>query len=999
MKNYNGYSFMIVFCFLTFTLNAQVPKLFNYQGIARDQQGNPKGRQTLNLKISILEAADAPLADYVELHKVTTNEFGLYQIQIGAGQVLHGTMNSIPWEAGSRYIRVAIDPDGSQTFYDAGTTQLLSVPYAIYADKAGTLRQTTGATRASNNFIEKTNASGVTNSSSQLYDNGTSIGLGTAAPQSTASLHIRRSTAGQYLYLENAVSTSSGSFRLYNDNPANFATFTKYGSAVTGGYTGISDKYPYANILGYGNNGPFLNAGTGNIGFAITKAGTNKLKIHIDATAERIGFGGNAVPQSQIHFNNTDATNDTVKFTNQATGHLAGDGTEIRMNGNTTRLINRENGALILGTNNTDRLSIGGSGNVGIGTNSPSALLEVNGQVKINGGYPGNGKVLCSDASGLATWQPAGADSQWARNGSHVYNVNPGNIGLGTNSPTSHVHMASPNAEIRVHNTALNASLYITAPGPSATGGIGTAENYELPFFTNNVEHMVIKNNGQVGLGTNTPLAGYKMEIFGADLRVNGIRVGKGPQDITSNTAVGDSVLFSINNLGATFNTAFGFRALKNLNGGQHNTAIGSNTLALNGSGIENTAVGADAMSFMSGGNYNTAVGYLSLVDNTGNYNTAVGIRALRSNVSGVNNTAIGANAMMSNTGDENIALGKDAMQNGNYILNSIAIGNGAMGNCQSTQLATVGYNVVIGHGALSTVIAGGSLNTAIGHGAMTNNGDGAENVAVGQSALNSNNGGTKNVAIGMGSMYNNQAGDENTATGQNALYTNSGNGNVANGFWTLHNNEAGNYNTAIGNHAHTLGSLGNTIHNATGLGYDADPPASNTVYVGNASITSIKGAVGFTTYSDARFKQNVREGEVKGLEFISRLRPVTYNNDPRAMDRWKESQFGENAASTWPEKYAIESIRMSGFIAQEVEQAAREAGYDFSGLDKPKNERDIYGLRYAEFVVPLVKSVQELSALNQQQTQTIDLLKKQLEYLEAQQALMLQKLNALPTK
>jgi hypothetical protein len=49
-----------------------------------------------------------------------------------------------------------------------------------------------------------------------------------------------------------------------------------------------------------------------------------------------------------------------------------------------------------------------------------------------------------------------------------------------------------------------------------------------------------------------------------------------------------------------------------------------------------------------------------------------------------------------------------------------------------------------------------------------------------------------------------------------------------------------------------------------------------------------------------------------------------------------------------------------TGFIAQDVEQVASELGYDFSGIDKPKNENDHYGLRYAEFVVPLVKAVQE---------------------------------------
>jgi hypothetical protein len=56
------------------------------------------------------------------------------------------------------------------------------------------------------------------------------------------------------------------------------------------------------------------------------------------------------------------------------------------------------------------------------------------------------------------------------------------------------------------------------------------------------------------------------------------------------------------------------------------------------------------------------------------------------------------------------------------------------------------------------------------------------------------------------------------------------------------------------------------------------------------------------------------------------------------------------------------ENIRYTGFIAQEVEKAAKDVGYDFSGVDSPQNEQSLYGLRYAEFTVPLVKAVQELN-------------------------------------
>jgi len=212
----------------------------------------------------------------------------------------------------------------------------------------------------------------------QLYSSGnnliagSSVGIGTNTPNSGTMLHIRRSTSGASLYMENTNATASNTFRMLNDVAANFATFTKYGSGVAGGYTGISTLYPFANCLGYGNNGPFLNAGTGNIGFAITKNNTNKLKIHIDFSTERVGIGGNAVPAASVHVNSA-LTADTIKITNATTGHTASDGLDIMNTGNEAYVFNRENGGLTFGTNNTSRLSISSGGLVSIGTTTTPA--------------------------------------------------------------------------------------------------------------------------------------------------------------------------------------------------------------------------------------------------------------------------------------------------------------------------------------------------------------------------------------------------------------------------------------------------------------------------------------------------------------------------------------------------------------------------------------------------------------------------------------------------
>ncbi len=66
------------------------------------------------------------------------------------------------------------------------------------------------------------------------------------------------------------------------------------------------------------------------------------------------------------------------------------------------------------------------------------------------------------------------------------------------------------------------------------------------------------------------------------------------------------------------------------------------------------------------------------------------------------------------------------------------------------------------------------------------------------------------------------------------------------------------------------------------------------------------------------------------------------------------------------------------GFLAQEVEQAALRLGFQFSGVDKPQNDKDMYGSGYAEFVVPLVKAVQEQQTLIDERKQTIELLSRE---------------------
>ena len=303
---------------------------------------------------------------------------------------------------------------------------------------------------------------------------------------------------------------------------------------------------------------------------------------------------------------------------------------------------------------------------------------------------------------------------------------------------------------------------------------------------------------------------------------------------------------------------------------------------------------------------------------------------------------------------------------NGDALINGLTVGRG---------YSNINTNVVVGILALPNNNTGSNI-IAIGSRALYRNSTGNMNIAIGSNSLSENTSGNENTAIGTTALQFNTTGFDNVAIGLNALYNNTtGNYNTAIGSQSL-TNISGNYNTGLG---YGVTQTGN-YSNSTALGHTAALTASNQVRIGNSDVTSIGGQVGWSTLSDGRFKTDISES-VPGLNFINKLHPVTYHlsidklaiflNTPDSM-RTKES---ENVRS---------KLLQTGFIAQDVEKAANEIGFDFSGVDAPKNEQDLYGLRYAEFVVPLVKAVQELNAKLESVLDENAQLKKQIEKINA---------------
>ncbi len=313
--------------------------------------------------------------------------------------------------------------------------------------------------------------------------------------------------------------------------------------------------------------------------------------------------------------------------------------------------------------------------------------------------------------------------------------------------------------------------------------------------------------------------------------------------------------------------------------------------------------------------------------DGSNNFNTAIGKFALALNSSGYHNSALG-----------HLSL----------YLNSSGIGNTAMGY-QSMSFNTTGQN-----------------NVAIGKDSLFQNTDGFQNVAVGYKSLSVANA-NSNTAVGNLALAEHISGPFNTAIAHGALGINTtGEGNTAVGAASLQYNIDGDYNTAIGWDAGSH-SATPSLTNSTAVGRSARTTAGNQVRIGNSSVTSIGGYAAWSTLSDKRFKSEI-EDKVPGLSFINALKPVSYKVDFQALDSFLGSESSPSKAN--------EPKVESGFLAQDVERLAHSLGFSFSGIDAPDNDRTPYALRYGQFVVPIVKAIQE-------QQQTINLLTAEIEALK----------------
>lgn len=289
---------LLAIILVVFTANvwAQSPNKMSYQAVIRDASDALVINQPVGMKISFLQGSANGAAVYEETQTVSTNNNGLVSIEIGSGTTIDD-FSAIDWSAGPYFIKTETDPAGGTNYSISGTSQLLSVPYALYAASSGST--------VSGNFVDLTTDQNIFGNKS-FND---AIKIGTSTWNTTGKLQTWNTAFEGH------------AFEAVGNNENFVGPATQFWTR---------------------GQGPTMNidwAGTG----------TNKLV--------------------------------TFKYFGTDVGHIT---------------------------------TMGGAwfnDSVGIGTSTPTAKLDVLGAVKIADGTQGEGKVLTSDANGLASWQDASQQS------------------------------------------------------------------------------------------------------------------------------------------------------------------------------------------------------------------------------------------------------------------------------------------------------------------------------------------------------------------------------------------------------------------------------------------------------------------------------------------------------------------------------------------------------------------------------------------------------------
>jgi hypothetical protein len=500
---------------------AQAPPAINYQAVARNASGAELANQTISLRFTFKNNSANGATVYQETHSgVSTNQFGLFTVEVGNGTPVSGTFGSINWATGAKFLKVEMDPNNGTSFLDMGTTQLLSVPYALYAAQSGS-----GGGAQTLNDLTDVNTTGVTQNQ-VLQWNGTSW-----VPANVSG------TDSQVLSVSgNTLSISNGNSVTLPTSPGdNWGTqfvitnATLTGTGTSGSPLGLAQQGASSGQALKWNGTTWAPANDVNTDNQTLTVSGNSLSI---SGGNSVTLPGGSDSQTlSLSGNNLSISNGNSVTLPTGTTYTAGTGISISGNvisntGDNDNSTSNEIQTLSL-SGNTLSLSLGGgsvtlpSGGGGIsgsGTNNFVARFTPNGTTIGNSIIQDNGTT-----TGINT-APTGTDRLTLNSGNTnglkitSSNTTPGSYGLNTNITNGSDEM---NAYLGYAGTVGFSTLTATNPiiyGASTTGvapsilgvntgtnssaaNIGLSNNWHGGFFgSNDSDPSNIVGSGAYGL-------------------------------------------------------------------------------------------------------------------------------------------------------------------------------------------------------------------------------------------------------------------------------------------------------------------------------------------------------------------------------------------------------------------------------------------------------------------------------------------------------------------
>jgi Collagen triple helix repeat (20 copies) len=464
-----------------FTGFAQSPQAIKYQGVARNSAGAVLNNQSITVQVSMHDLTGTGAVVYKEVHTVTTNAFGLYNLNLGQGTPVSGTFSAINWGSGAKYIEQEVDFGSG--LVNVGTSQFLSVPYALYS-----LNGTPGANGA-------TGPIGLTGATGLAGTNGANGAIGATGLTGATGLAGTNGTNGTNGAIgATGLTGASGSAGTNGTNGTNGAI----------GATGLTGATGSAGTNGTnGTNGATGATGlTGAIG-ATGSNGTN------GATGATGAVGANGATGN----NGTNGTNGATGATgavgaNGATGNNGTNGTNGATGATGTVGANGATGSN--GTNGTN----GATGATGaVGANGATGSNGTNGT---NGATGANGAIGATGSNG--TNGATGATGTAGANGSTGATGNNGTNGA--TGATGATGSNGTNGTAGANGT--NGATGVT--GPTGPGSVSGTTNYISKFTSaTGLGNSTIQDNGtSISMGLTTPSVIYQAYIYRQQLTVNG---------------------------------------------------------------------------------------------------------------------------------------------------------------------------------------------------------------------------------------------------------------------------------------------------------------------------------------------------------------------------------------------------------------------------------------------------------------------------------------------